>query len=987
RPAAQRRVDEANVVAIVAGPGYGKTVLAARAYHAFAGPKLWFGLDRGDADFAVFAAHLHTAIASLGSADAAPDASWRTGSARETGSRFAEMLAEHAALVVFDDVHSLEGSASASVLAEFIERSSRAGSKFLLTGRALPLELHAVAGRLQMVTLGASDLAFSDDEVREYFAGNAARVDLLRRAEGWPAGLALIANAPASRAGAPPGSSDDETRATLFGYLAAEALDNLSERERAFLLDTAILDELQLDVCDAVSGGDDAAEILPSLARRGLFIVRRTEDAFTAHQLFREFLRDRLPRTRPRAVVSDLHRRAARALAALGDHVAEIAHLVEASDLEAAAVRLEAVAFGLLASGQLSRVEALLARLPAVRIDASPTLLTARGRGEQLRGDWDRALASLRRAIASARDANEPDTMAEAVRVASTILASRGEFENLESLLEETLARDDLSEASRTALAMTLGATLLDTGRFDEALEAFDAIMPALVARGDLALQGMVLHNTGCALARRGEPYAALAMYDRALRVKRSAGQRVSTLMTLGNKIFTLRIVGDLDEAERLVRLMLDESYDIGNAAMMAHARENEGALYLLRGSPVEALGAFRAGQAASDPADVFFLPEIMHGLAQALAATGQFAEADAICRNVAEGHRAVDRQQPLAAVLVTRATCAAGLGEPARAFELVREALAVADAGADAVASAAVRIDAGETLLAIAPRLQTPVAKEAWALAAQAAGAAFGLVHEHDYRFLMRTKAKAYEALRAHLARQDGATEPAPAPGLRVELLGGLRVFIDGRPLPADAWKRRRARDLFAYLVSARGRAVPRARLLDLFWPDTDADSAAETLRVTISAIRKAVGDVVKFEANAYRFVPPPGTTIDVVLFEERLERAREARSAGDEATARMAYGEAIALYVGEFLDGYDDGDGQWRERERSSADAVEALRWLASDAAADRTLRRNALDRLLEIAPYDIEAVRTRLEALADEGRTSDAEREYDAWRRRYR
>jgi ATP/maltotriose-dependent transcriptional regulator MalT len=246
RPLLEKRVTAANVVGIVAGPGYGKTGLAARVYHAYAGPKIWYGLDRGDADLSVFAAHMQTAIAALGrGGDAASDTSWRTGSARETGSRFAEAIADFDALVVLDDVHVVEGSASAAALAEFVERAARAGTRLVLTGRALPLEVQAAAPRLALAIVGTSDLRFDDDQALQFFAaddarGSASRAALIGRAEGWPAGLTLIANAPASRAGVPHSASGDEARSMLFGYLATEALDNLSERERAFLLATGL---------------------------------------------------------------------------------------------------------------------------------------------------------------------------------------------------------------------------------------------------------------------------------------------------------------------------------------------------------------------------------------------------------------------------------------------------------------------------------------------------------------------------------------------------------------------------------------------------------------------------------------------------------------------------------------------------------------------------------------------------------------------------
>ena len=73
--------------------------------------------------------------------------------------------------------------------------------------------------------------------------------------------------------------------------------------------------------------------------------------------------------------------------------------------------------------------------------------------------------------------------------------------------------------------------------------------------------------------------------------------------------------------------------------------------------------------------------------------------------------------------------------------------------------------------------------------------------------------------------------------------MFGGLRIVANGREVPPEAWKRRKAREIFAYLASQRGRSIPRGRLADLFWPDADADAAHENLRVSISAIRRAAG------------------------------------------------------------------------------------------------------------------------------------------------
>ena len=1009
RPSVESRLGPTTrVFSIVAGPGYGKTVLAARIFDAYDGPKLWYSLDATDADLSVFAAHLETMTRSLEAVRPFPGETWRLGSPKEVGSLFAELLGdvEPAPLVVFDDVHVLEGSRSLLALAELVERAARADAGIRACAdvrcrsRFTPPRPRGGsrprARRISRSTMpsrggtSAGVTALGDD--------GAALDRLVRRAEGWPAGLALVASTATAHGTsddpAALGARDEATRQLLFDYLAAEVLDGLDARSRGRFCSRP-----------RFSTNSSAKRATPSRARttprsycpnsRGAgsssLAVRRTRIPST--NCFASFCGTRSRANARRGEIADFAPASVAHVFAARRSARRNRAPVGGGRYEGAATALESAAFSMLASGLLARVEALLQRIGRDRIEDSPVLLIALGRLEQLRGDWDPALASLERAMRTAREREQYDELAEAIRISSPILAARGEFVRLRSLLERTLALGTrLSEASRNALSVTLGGVLLESNRFDEALAVYSEIMPAVVTRGDLALQGMVLHNTAGAHVRRGDPYAGLAMYERALKVKRSAGQRVSSLLTLGSLIFVLRLLGDLDEAERLAKMLLEDARDIGNANILAHAYENQGSIELLRGDFAAATRSFRDGQRACDPADVLVLPDILHGLAQAALGLGAIAEADETCAKAVGAMRDAGRRQHVASVLVTRVECAIAERAHRRAFDMALEALGDAGEGPDAVLTASTNLDLSAALVRLGPSLDAAEREDADRHAAAAAARAVALLHQRDYRFLLRTKAKAFAALHEAMLRWkigQGLVPdvPPPADHLRIEFLGGLRVFVGARELPADAWKRRKARDIFAYLVSLRGRSVARARLIDLYWPQIDADAAHDNLRVTVSAIRKAVGDVVKFEANGYRFVAPPNATVDTSLFDERVDAARQALAQGAADDARRAYAAAIELYRGEFLDGMEDGGWQWRERERLRAACLEALRWVAADPAADAALRQLTLDRLLEIAPFDIDAVRRRLDLMAADRRVAEAKRDYEDWRVRYR
>lgn len=974
-----------SVLAIVAGPGYGKTVLASQLAAAWSGPVFWYACDQADADLAVFAAHLNAMIAGRQFEPTAPAATPPT-TAEEVGANAAESLAALLnALVIFDDVQVLHGQ-SLAAFKHLVDRASASGVSFVMSGRESPLPLHGLAARGRLATLSMDELAFDDAASRDYLnTVSAGRLesdrvaDLVRRIGGWPAGLALAASMP-SRKRRGGNAPDDASLEMLFDYLAAEVLDALDGDDRTFLLDTSILEDLEIEVCDAVTGRSDSRQRLTRLSRRGLFIARSRADAFEAHGLFAAFLRDRLEREYSPAARAALHDRAAVIFARRGDDVKAIEHQIAAGRHDVAAESLAHVALALHASGATSQLERLLAGIGADRVAANPVLAIARGRLHYAAGAWDAALATLTRAEALARARELPDVSAEAVRAIAPILGARGEHERLGAILEAVLALP-LSDTKRASVSITLGAHLLDRGRFDDVLALYARIGPAVADLADLALQGVLLHNTGVAHVRRGDPFAALGFYERALEIKRAAGQRVSALVTLGNLCVVLRALGDIPAATRIAAECTREARAVGNAAMLSHALENAGALALAAGELETAAELFAEACAACDPSDTIFLPDALLGLANVALARADAAAATAACARAATLLRAPGDEQRRAGVLAARARTALAAADPAAALGFANEALELASCGADTLATTTIGLEVAAVAAQAATMLTASAAEEARAIGRRSAQAAFALAATRDYSFLERAQPRAVTAARALVA-----TTAAAAGAARIELLGPMRIYVAGLELPTSVWKRRKAREIFAYLVCERGRLVPRARLIDTFWPESDADGAGDNLRVTISAIRRAVGDVVRFETGGYRFEAPPGTAIDLDVLEAALAVARRARDLHDREAARAAYADALEAYRGDLLDGYEDGTWHLRERARLRDAALEAARALVADSQTSEAVRSRAIERLLQLAPFDVDAMRARLDGLAAARRIGEARGEYDRWRQRY-
>src|SRR5262249_10862332 len=140
-----------------------------------------------------------------------------------------------------------------------------------------------------------------------------------------------------------------------------------------FLLKVSVLRELRASRCAAVAQDPRALQWLEDIERRGLFAsVLDVGDELTLklHDLFRDFLEDRLKREQPDAWL-ELQRRAATGET---DSLRRITQLLKAGDWDAAERHLVDAVPGLLPQGGGARALRLAEQFPAERQAASPRL-------------------------------------------------------------------------------------------------------------------------------------------------------------------------------------------------------------------------------------------------------------------------------------------------------------------------------------------------------------------------------------------------------------------------------------------------------------------------------------------------------------------------------------------------------------------------------------------------------------------------------------
>ncbi len=314
-------------------------------------------------------------------------------------------LADHRdrTFLVIDDLHELTSPETLMQLTRLLEKLPQHVHAVLATRRDLPLRLHKLRLAGELAEIRAADLRFTERETRQFLEASgivltdAGVARLHRRAEGWAAALRLAVMSLAT-------SPDPErfvaefsgSNRTVAEYLLAEMLECQPPEVQQLLLRTSLLDRVNGELADLLTGHPGCERILLDLEDANALVVSLdpARTWFRYHHLFADLLRLELRRRLPEELPA-LHRLAAQWLIDHGEVVDAIRHTQAAGDWSGAARLLADHSFGMTLDGQAQTIESLLRTFPPGAVTEGPDLPLARATNEVARGRLDEAAAHL----------------------------------------------------------------------------------------------------------------------------------------------------------------------------------------------------------------------------------------------------------------------------------------------------------------------------------------------------------------------------------------------------------------------------------------------------------------------------------------------------------------------------------------------------------------------------------------------------------------
>jgi LuxR family maltose regulon positive regulatory protein len=957
---------------VTANAGSGKTTLVADFLRTHKRQFVWYQLDHTDADPSVFLGYLTFGIQQRVPGFGEAVYSYlqeATGEVAQHPERAADVFlnevlerVEQQLILVLDDYHHLGAETAVhAVLDRLLAYLPDVLHVIIISREMPPLALGRLRTHAPLSNIDRADLLFTDEETQELFRKvfdleltSAQLSEYRERTHGWITALQLVRQVAHRNVITGRNGQADipdlvevlrQSERDIFDYFAEEVFSDETEEVRKLLLQVSLLDRIELDTCTALYPGANCSRLLPNLVRRNVFITVAGDgrgEEYRLHPLFQNFLRRRLRSEIGRMGVAAEHQRCAAYFMGRLSWEQAVRHLLAAEDFDGAARVIAERGFEWISSGALGSLASLADGLPQTAVEAHPRALAHRAEVARLRGEYEFAHSMLRRAVSLLHEREDNEGEADALHSLATLARREGDYELAFTYLDSAILLSEPNSAVRTKCGNTRGLCLVAMGEWTAAEREFRAALQSAEERNDEHYVRLIAHNLGTPAGMRGDFGEALRWLSRMLRKDRQGAPMPQEAIAHLNMARCYLYRGDFIASEQHLDSALELCQLFNLVAARAETFETYGNLYRERREIERSIEYYERAARAYDEAGIGLnRTELLDERALLSLQIGDFASAQAQIDRLISGRPPEKDELVFFTASLTRGRIMTARAEYVPAGDALVKALEYFHAHGlyyyEAQASMVVAIC--DLHLGKEPKMLERLRR------------AIDLAVRYDYEYWLKRQIaqhpelfsleEALELLPLDLREQVAATpKPSvatkvervseielaakPVTDLTVNMLGPVEIIRDpARPLAADAWPTRRARDILCFILSRRHHRASKDTIIDTFWGETDFDVVEKNFHPTVSHIRKALNSNQPLKQNFllyrdgdYQLNPEFSYRIDTENFDRLLSEGENARRARQFDQCIPAYEGALALYRGEFMQGSYE---PWVEEQRT--------------------------------------------------------------------
>ena len=872
--------------------------------------------------------------------------------------------------VVIDGLDRLAPDAPAFELLKILIDEFPPHIHLILLSREMPplLELEQIKMSQEAFILTNEDLAFNQKEIGEFFQ-ILHRIPLTRdqlqklfsATEGWVGGLILFSESLGRLSGDAREQyiSDilpDRFRREVFDYLGREIFASQPEPDQEFLVKSSILDVVEPRFVKELLGFENAEAVLEDHVKRNLFVQSYYDEKkgwlFRYHQLLRAFLRAKFKSEVGDEEKRSLFLKAASLYEERNELEDTLKYFLEAKAFSQAASTIEHLGADLLRRGRRQDLSQWILALPEKLLEENPWLLFYLTMTRRYRAGRENVV-TLQKAYALFKERGDRKGVISSLSQLITMSISTGiHLVPIEQLLQEAEPLLHLSDLEkypyeRAMLFYCVGSShVFGDGDIRKGIWSCQNAHLFSKQLRDIWLQAyaLVFATFGCIFA--GEfplAHEYLVRLERLL--ERTVHPELQAVRWMAQGTLA-NYQGDFTLAHELLQRLRREIEEHGFTFVVPWVFEMSGMLSLTQGKYAEAEGISRSYlNAASAVNNALFrglalrfqgmtcfyrgrLPEAREALEQSLRV---FSE-EAFSKY--EFYRAKPTLALVYLELKENARAEKELDEALRYFLSISSHMSLAMTH---FVSALAKWDQGKSEEA-SLHLQTGlrIAEEKGyeyfyymepEYVVRACLLAFELKLEEGWNYAGRLLSGRFapwarEPLKKLSIHPDpivretvlGIREKihrAKLPRLRIDTLGGFRVFRGDLSMNEKDWDRDQPRQLLKAIVAHGSPRVPMETLMDALWPEERPDSAGKNFKTTLQRLRRSLEPRIDGEfGSSYVHVDDHSVNLDQELCEVDLDhffllvrKGEENEKAGDPKAALTAYNQALDLYRGDFL------------------------------------------------------------------------------------